>query len=993
MDSWKTVKIKTNNGTVKNITKLNKEEILDLYIKCSTDPIYSIETFFSIFDQRVDRVVPFILFPFQKKIIDSYYENRLNLTNKYRQAGISTITCAYLAWYISFRKNRKVAILADKLDTARDELMKDVTDFIEMFPPYLRPELSAPDKATHKGYNNGSEVKAFATKKFRGMTPTFVFWDETAHAEKGDDLWTQLWPTLSTGGHCAFVSCVVKDTFIWTHNGLEQMENFVDLNLNKGTYFNPMYTVLGKDTTRKGNLLHNNGTQRTKYIKSKYSELEGTVTHKIFTYNSGSGEIGYNVLNTTSKNDLLAIQYGLKYSGNGEFVKNISSTNINKKLYKYRLDDQFMYLISSYILKGYKTFSQVPYIYFDNISEDELNNLLLVIKGKLKIKDINISYNIVTKTLKIKSFKLNNLLTRIGIDKFKSTKKLPPFLLGLKYKLLFSLLKNIFVINGSLNLKSNSSLFLKQIQQLLINAGYLSELIDYSLYTKKGGLSMYNDFELIVNGLSLDQFVKNEKIVYDYDIPLGFINFLNKNLVEGSQLPLVYYKYSELKKIIIDKGYNHLNEYVNDTIYYDKIIFTKLSRNTTYDFSLPNNENDKYCHSVIYNGIIGHQTPNGLDPVFYKTYDAVKNGRSKFVVNEIYWFEDPRYNTDLVWQKKVIDPNNENDTITIEVEENDLTKFKKLIADGYMPTSSWFEDMCREYKYDSHKINQELRGDFLGSGSNFIINEDIKFYEDNHQTLPIRTELDENIWIFDEPEKDASYVMCVDVSSGTSEDSSSIVMLKNENNLLTQVMEFQGKVSPDILGEICFRFGVKYNNAYAVVDITGGIGVGTIQKLFDLGYTNIHYSQIRNEKIKDRLISYAKYVDDKVYLPGFMIGTNRGMILVEMKRVIEMREIIIKSSRLLSEFKTFVTHPTRVADHRRSFHDDIIMGLGIGIYVISYDIISMQNDTESYKKVLEAMRKVNGLITDESILPIMNNGNQIPINSQISHNWLFKPIK
>jgi hypothetical protein len=61
-------------------------------------------------------------------------------------------------------------------------------------------------------------------------------------------------------------------------------------------------------------------------------------------------------------------------------------------------------------------------------------------------------------------------------------------------------------------------------------------------------------------------------------------------------------------------------------------------------------------------------------------------------------------------------------------------------------------------------------------------------------------------------------------------------------------------------------------------------------------------------------------------IPGFFIGNNRASVLLEMQRAIHLEDVIIRSIRLLNELKTFVTIPgNRVADHKRSFHDDSIL--------------------------------------------------------------------
>jgi hypothetical protein len=208
--------IYTEDKEVKYATDLTLQEQSQEYIRCALDPIYFIETYLTVFDQTIGiqgEIVPFKLFPFQKKLINAYQTYKQNIANKYRQAGVSTTTCAYIAWYVSFNKNRTAAIVANKLDTARDELMADVTGFIESCPAWLRREPTKRDAATHKIYDNNSELKAFSSKGLRGPTPTLMFWDETAWTERAEQFWIATRPAVnSTGGRTIFVS---------TPNGLD----------------------------------------------------------------------------------------------------------------------------------------------------------------------------------------------------------------------------------------------------------------------------------------------------------------------------------------------------------------------------------------------------------------------------------------------------------------------------------------------------------------------------------------------------------------------------------------------------------------------------------------------------------------------------------------------------------------------------------------------------------------------------------------------------
>ncbi len=226
----------TKSGALKKAGELTLYEQEEEFLHCATDPIYFIETYLTIFDQTQGQggmIVPFKLFEFQRELIISYKNNRFVVANKYRQAGVSTTTCAYIAWYVMFNRNRQVAIVADKLETARDELMNDVVEFIESCPNWLKPktgrnsEKFLKDTQKLKIYDNNSKLGAFSSKGLRGYTPTLLFWDEVAWTEKGDKFWTSAKPTLQTGGSAIFVSTPsgLDAVFYKTFMGAREGEN------------------------------------------------------------------------------------------------------------------------------------------------------------------------------------------------------------------------------------------------------------------------------------------------------------------------------------------------------------------------------------------------------------------------------------------------------------------------------------------------------------------------------------------------------------------------------------------------------------------------------------------------------------------------------------------------------------------------------------------------------------------------------------------------
>lgn len=577
----------TKDGVPTPASKLKKGDKEYEIARCTLDPFYFIETYLTIFDQtqgEEGKIVPFKLFDFQRDLIAAYRDNKLNIANKYRQAGISTCTSAYIAWYVAFNENRNVAIVADKMETAVNEMMKDVSDFLYQCPSWLVPQPIHKDNEKHKHYSNDCQLRAFSPTSLRGYTPTLLFWDETAWAENGEKFWTAARPAvMNTGGRAIFVS-----------------------------------------------------------------------------------------------------------------------------------------------------------------------------------------------------------------------------------------------------------------------------------------------------------------------------------------------------------------------------------------------------------------TPNGLDPIFYKTFQSAREGESKFNAVELWWFNDPRYirnaetgEIDLEWIK------NKGREDEIRIKDRGMSKQEriKMHDDGWEASSSWMENQIAEYNGDTKKLAQELLCSFLGSGDNFIAEEFMKRIQDYEIKTPLRQEyVDGQFYIWEDPQPDTTYIQAIDVSSGHGEDYSSINIFRIEETLelktvvkngkskevkvrqhkAIQVAEYYKKVLPNELGLIGYEYGTRYNNAYTLVDVTGGLGVITIDKLLDMGYENIHYGEISHKATRDKLNGYIKVAEKQMpdgklakidLVPGFWIGNNRGSILIELQRSINMSDVVIRSTRLLNELKTFVTvSGNRIADHKRSFHDDSIMSTAIALYSLFHQLFKLQESKEKIKK-------------------------------------------
>ena len=149
------------------------------YARCHKDSSYAIETYLETYDNTKSKYVPFKLFPEQDMMLKNFESYNENITKKYRQAGVSTATAAWISKQLQFAsrtKPEKVLILANKLDTAQ-ELANKIRQFLNQWPDWLNVGFSKEkDSQRHYKLNNGCEVKAVATSvdALRGYTPTIL---------------------------------------------------------------------------------------------------------------------------------------------------------------------------------------------------------------------------------------------------------------------------------------------------------------------------------------------------------------------------------------------------------------------------------------------------------------------------------------------------------------------------------------------------------------------------------------------------------------------------------------------------------------------------------------------------------------------------------------------------------------------------------------------------------------------------------------------------
>lgn len=186
---------------------MDVEKIKKEFLKCKNDPIYFISNYIKI-THPVRGLVNFELYPFQRRLIKEFRENRFNILRKFRQAGCTTLTAAYSLHQCIFNGHFTTVILS-KGDAESTEVLERTRIMYEELPQWLKPPLTEINKHTIR-FSNNSVIKSRPSSKQSGrsLSASLLILDEAAFIEYIDTIWAAAYPVISTGGSVIALSTV-----------------------------------------------------------------------------------------------------------------------------------------------------------------------------------------------------------------------------------------------------------------------------------------------------------------------------------------------------------------------------------------------------------------------------------------------------------------------------------------------------------------------------------------------------------------------------------------------------------------------------------------------------------------------------------------------------------------------------------------------------------------------------------------------------------------
>jgi hypothetical protein len=248
--------------------------------------------------------------------------------------------------------------------------------------------------------------------------------------------------------------------------------------------------------------------------------------------------------------------------------------------------------------------------------------------------------------------------------------------------------------------------------------------------------------------------------------------------------------------------------------------------------------------------------------------------------------------------------------------------------------------------------SQEHDASFVFSGNTVISPEIIEFYKKTYVKDPIAKQgFDNNLWIWEYPDPNKTYIAAADVSRGDGEDYSAIHVIEAETS--TQVAEYKGKLPTKEFGNLMVSVSTYYNDALLIPD-NSSIGWSSIQQVIDRGYKNLFYMSADLHYVDvERQIINRSIISERNLKPGFTISMRtRPLIIDKIREYMRENAITIQSARTIAEFETFIWKNGR-PEALEKYNDDLIISLGIGLWVRDTALKLRQQGIELTKMSLD----------------------------------------
>lgn len=999
---------------------INIQEMATDYAKSYADKtrIYFIEKYLSTFNASAGKLMPFLIFPRQKAFLKSLAENKASIAIKHRQAGITTVTSAWAAAQMVFalpESPETILCIGNKLDLSQQLIIK-IRDFLLQVPRwYWGDDYYSPDPKSEKNKkdifvkNSKSELELFNGSKVyarssgpnaaRGISAvSILIFDEAAFIEDGLAVYSSAVAATASVPHSKIVMVSTpngKDELYYNtyKQALDKQNNynavefkwFQDLRYNKNLSWYKKNEETGELDWIVEDTLDKTGT--IKYDEEKWRKLEqdGWIPTSPW----------YAEMCKSFNNDSMKIAQELDVSFMGsannvvapEFIEMQRTLNVRepledmkdpmvKETWFWKAPIEGHRYICACIPEGEKILTHRGLVNVENVLASDLLITKEGQKSIIKHKKYRICNN--EDIVEIQTYNI--------FDKLKFTANHPIWSSNQTHRGRMTNGTSYFVHNFTFN--------------------------DASTLQKDDWLEIPNIYRY--NILSKD------------DMVLKWKEITNSN----DNCPILEKDFWWYCGMWLAEGYikNNANRLI--TCHHNKEVSIH-NRIMTLADNLFNRKARKYQKHT--NALEVYFEHKDLYTFLIKTFNVGSHNKH---LSEWVKYIPYEYKLQLFHGYWEGDGWNYKNCINVSSASKELINDMQdiLFSLGIPCYVKLGKKACQKWICENKKISVCSNNYQLGLGvestetffkllySNKYENKCVKkylYFSNDLSTIYIRIKnIDKYTFsgkVFNFETLSSSHTYCsrylvshnCDPSRGDAGDNTAIEIIdmdgQDENGMpiVEQVAEYIGKRLGDEIGHIIHTYAKMYNNAFVIIDSTGGIGDTCILTLIQLGYKNIYYED-GSQKTYTVQYSTKPLFSNQDKLPGFHFQGNRFPVLSSFAGMVRNNEIKLRSIRVINELETWIFKgDTGRMDHMSGAHDDSITCLAMGLFVMQHSLSKIQSAKSKDAAILKAymmngsqsaIRKPNDslIMTPNHSLPFYNAKTlNKSSNANGTYLWLF----
>jgi hypothetical protein len=232
------------------------------------------------------------------------------------------------------------------------------------------------------------------------------------------------------------------------------------------------------------------------------------------------------------------------------------------------------------------------------------------------------------------------------------------------------------------------------------------------------------------------------------------------------------------------------------------------------------------------------------------------------------------------------------------------------------------------------QFDQEFGNTFFGTGDTLINAETLLSLRAKN---PIEYLNGGDFLVYDKPQKDHEYLVCVDVSKGRGQDYSTFNVIDISTKPFKQVAVYRNNsISPVLFPNIIYKYSTLYNEAYVVIESNDQGTVVCNGLYYDLEYENVYVSSA----VKANSIGIE------------MTRKSKRLGCTAIKDILEEGKLEIVDENTILEISTFVGKGQSY-EASDGNHDDLMMNLVMFGYFVSTQFFADMTDINLKQMMFE----------------------------------------